>query len=145
MVYVISQTGKSLMPCENVVARLLLKQDKAKVKRKCPFTIKLKYNSTEYTQEIVLGVDTGSAHIGYSALETQKKNKVLYLSQVEIRNDIADKMTQRAKYRRNRRNRKTRYRKARWLNRKNSIKKNRFSPTMVSKIHSHIKEIELIK
>ena len=41
--------------------------------------------------------------------------------------------------------RKTRYRKARWLNRKNSIKKDRFSPTMVSKLHSHVKEIEYIK
>ena len=34
MVYVISKNGKPLMPCTNVIARLLLKQDKAKVKRK---------------------------------------------------------------------------------------------------------------
>ena len=67
------------------------------------------------------------------------------MSEVVVRNDITDKMTQRAKYRRNRRSRKTRYRKARWLNRKNSIKKDRFSPTMVSKLHSHVKEIEYIK
>lgn len=45
------------------------------------------------------------------------------MSEVVVRNDITDKMTQRAKYRRNRRNRKTRYRKARWLNRASSIKK----------------------
>lgn len=51
----------------------------------------------------------------------------------------------RAKYRRDRRNRKTRYRKARFLNRKNSTKKDRFSPTMTSKLHSHVKEIELVK
>ena len=31
MVYVISQDGKPLMPCSNPVARLLLKQGKAKV------------------------------------------------------------------------------------------------------------------
>ncbi len=43
MVYVISQNGKPLMPCENVIARLLLKQGKAKVKRRIPFTIKLLY------------------------------------------------------------------------------------------------------
>ena len=59
--------------------------------------------------------------------------------------DIADKMKQRSKYRRNRHNRKTRYRKARWLNRKNSIKTVRFSPTMTSKFHGHVKEIEYIK
>ena len=131
------------MPCENVVARLLLKQKKAKVKRKTPFTIKLLYDTTEYVQDCILGVDTGSSHVGTSVINS--KNEVLYMSDVEIRNDIADKMLQRAKYRRNRRNRKTRYRKARWLNRKNSIKKDRFSPTMRSKLDSHMKEIEFIK
>jgi hypothetical protein len=54
-------------------------------------------------------------------------------------------MTQRSKYRRNRRNRKTRYRKPRWNNRKNSIRKDRFSPTMTSKINSHLKEINFVK
>ena len=131
------------MPCENVIARLLLKQDKAKVKRKTPFTIKLLYDTTEYVQDCTLGVDTGSSHVGTSVINS--KNEVLYLSDVEVRNDIADKMTQRAKYRRNRRNRKTRYRKARWLNRKNSIKTDRFSPTIRSKLNSHVKEIEFIK
>ena len=67
------------------------------------------------------------------------------MSEVVVRNDITDKMTQRAKYRRNRRNRKTRYRKARWLNRASSIKKDRFSPTMQSKLHSHVREIEYIQ
>ena len=74
-----------------------------------------------------------------------EKGNVVYLSEIEIRNDISDKMTQRRKYRRNRRNRKTRYRKARWLNRKNSIKKDRFSPTMISKINSHLKEVDFVK
>jgi 5-methylcytosine-specific restriction endonuclease McrA len=143
MVYVISKDNKPLMPCENVVARLLLKQKKAKVKRKTPFTIKLLYDTTEYVQDCTLGVDTGSTHVGTSVINS--KNEVLYMSDIEIRNDIADKMSQRAKYRRNRRNRKTRYRKARWLNRKNSIKKDRFSPTMRSKLDSHMKEIEFIK
>lgn len=143
MVYVISKNGKPLMPCENVVARLLLKQGKAKVKRRTPFTIKLLYETTDYMQELTLGIDTGSAHIGSAVSDTN--GNILYMSDVEIRNDIADKMTQRAKYRRNRRNRKTRYRKARWLNRKNSIKTDRFSPTMRSKFHSHEKEIEFVK
>jgi 5-methylcytosine-specific restriction endonuclease McrA len=143
MVYVISQNGKPLMPCENVIARLLLKQGKAKVKRRIPFTIKLLYETTEYTQELTLGIDTGSSHIG-SAVSDNDGN-IYYMSDTEIRNDIADKMTQRAKYRRNRRYRKTRYRKARWMNRKNSIKTDRFSPTMRSKLHSHEKEIEFVK
>ena len=64
MVYVINKNGKPLMPCSNVIARLLLKQGNAKVFRKTPFTIKLNYLTTEYTQKLTLGVDTGSSHIG---------------------------------------------------------------------------------
>lgn len=89
MVYVISKNGKPLMPCTNVIARLLLKQDKAKVKRKTPFTIKLLYDITEYTQELTLGMDTGSSHIG-SAVSTNEGN-IVYMSDVTIRNDITDK------------------------------------------------------
>lgn len=143
MVYVIDMNNNPLMPCENVVARLLLKSKKAKVLKKCPFTIKLLNETTSYTQSITLGVDTGSSHIGTSAVTND--GKVLYMSDVVVRNDIKDKMDARRRYRRSRRNRKNRYRKARWLNRKNSIKSGRFSPTMISKINSHIKEIEYVK
>ena len=143
MVYVINYDGKPLMPCKPVIARLLLKQGKAKCIKRTPFTIKLLYQTTDHTQELTLGVDTGSSEIGSAVVN--ENNDVMYLSEIEIRNDIADKMKQRFKYRRNRRNRKTRYRKARWLNRKNSIKKGRFSPTMVSKINSHVKEINFVK
>ena len=143
MVYVINYDNQPLMPCSNAIARLLLKQGKAKVKRKTPFTIKLTYQADNYTQNLTLGIDTGSSKIGSAVVK--ESGDIVYLSQIEIRNDIADKMKQRSKYRRNRRNRKTRYRKARWLNRKNSIKKDRFSPTMKSKINSHIKEIEFVK
>ena len=143
MVYVISKENKPLMPCSNAIARLLLKQGKAKVKKREPFTIKLTYETTDYTQNLTLGVDTGSGTIGTAV--SKNNGDIVYMSEVVVRNDIADKMKQRAKYRRNRRNRKTRYRKARWLNRANSIKKDRFSPTMQSKLHSHVKEIEYIK
>ena len=143
MVYVINKDGKPLMPCSPVIARLLLKQGKAKCIKRCPFTIKLLYQTTSYTQPLTLGIDTGSGKIGSAVVDDD--NNVVYMSEVEIRNDVADKMKQRSKYRRNRRNRKTRYRKARWLNRKNSIKKGRFSPTMVSKINSHLCEIKFVK
>lgn len=143
MVYVISKDGKPLMPCSNSIARLLLKQGKAKVKRREPFTIKLTYETTNYTQNLTLGVDTGSGTIGTAV--SKDNGDIVYMSEVIVRNDITGKMTRRAKYRRTRRNRKARYRKARWLNRKNSIKSDRFSPTMTSKIHSHVKEIEYVK
>ena len=143
MVYVINIDNTPLMPCTSVIARLLLKQGKAKCIKRTPFTIKLTYEATMYTQDLTLGIDTGSGNIGSAVVNV--KNEVIYLSQIEIRNDIAGKMKQRSKYRRNRRNRKTRYRKARGLNRKNSIKKDRFSPTMISKINSHLKEINYIQ
>ena len=142
-VYVISKNGKSLMPTTPARAKKMLIAGKAKCIRRTPFTIKLLYKATTYTQSITLGVDTGSSHVGSAAVDSV--GSVVYLSETEIRNDITDKMKQRSKYRRNRRNRKTRYRKARWLNRKNSIKKDRFSPTMISKINSHVKEIEFVK
>ncbi len=143
MVYVISQNKEPFMPCANVIARLLLKQGKAKVKRREPFTIKLEYETSSYTQNLTIGVDTGSGTIGTAV--ANDKGEIVYLSEVIVRNDVTEKMTKRANYRRNRRNRKTRYRKARFLNRSNSTKKNRFSPTMQSKLHSHIKEIEYMK
>ena len=131
------------MPCTSVIARLLLSQGKAKCIKRTPFTIKLLYQAAKYTQPITLGIDTGSSKIGSSAVKDN--GDVIYLSEVEIRNDISEKLKQRSKYRRNRRNRKTRYRKARWLNRKNSIKKDRFSPTMTSKVNSHLKEIKYVQ
>ena len=143
MVYVIGQNGQSLMPTNrHGKVKHLLKSGKAKVVRRCPFTIKLLYRSTNYAQDLTLGVDTGSGTIGTAV--TKDNGDVVYMSKVIVRNDITDKMTRRAEYRRNRRNRKTRYRKPRFLNRKNSIRDDRFSLTMVSKIQSHQREIEFI-
>ena len=144
MVYVLNKNGQPLMPTNrHGKVKHLLKDGKAKVVKRCPFTIKLLYDSTNHTQNLTLGIDTGSGTIGTAV--SDDNGSIVYMSKVIVRNDIADKMTQRAKYRRSRRNRKTRYRKARWLNRKNSIKSGRFSPTMISKFHSHTKEIEFIK
>ena len=144
VVYVLSPDGVSLMPCSCAIARLLLKHGKAKVVRRTPFTIKL-YAQPEdtYTQPLTVGIDTGSAVIG-SAVSDERGN-ILYLSEVEVRNDIAQTMKERATSRRNRRQRKTRYRPARWLNRRNSIKTGRFSPTMTSKIEAHLREIRFVQ
>jgi len=143
IVYVLDQKRQPLMPTTPARARILLKQGKAKVIRKLPFTIKLNYIVTPCGEILTHGIDTGSKIIGSAV--TDSKGNVFYLAEIEIRNDIAEKMKDRAKYRRNRRNRKTRYRKARWLYRKNSLKINRFSPTMISKINSHFKELNFVK
>ena len=111
VVYVINKHGKPLMPCSPRKARILLKLGKAKVIKRTPFTIKLLYGSGQAKQSLTHGVDTGSSEIGSAVVND--KEEVVYMSEITIRNDITDKMKQRSKYRRNRRNRKTRYRKAR--------------------------------
>lgn len=66
MVYVISKDGQPLMPTKRSgkVYRLL-KNKQAKVIRRCPFTIQLLYEpETMIVQEVVLGQDTGSKHVG---------------------------------------------------------------------------------
>lgn len=123
--------------------RRLLKDKKAKVIRRCPFTIKLLYETeTNVVQDVVLGMDTGSKSIGVSCIGN---DKVLYQSQITIRTDIKKNMSGRRSYRRNRRNRKTRYRPPRFLNRKNSTKLNRLPPSVKHKVQAHIDEIEFCK
>ena len=134
MVYVLNQNGQPLMPTENhAKVRVLLKQGRAKVINKCPFTIQLLYSSTNYTQKTTLGVDSGSKHIGLSATT---KNKVLFESDVELRNDIVDLLSTRRELRCSRRSRKTRYRKPRFNNRKRG--KGWLAPSIKQKINSHI-------
>ena len=144
MVYVLDYNGKPLMPTKrHGKVRRILRDKKAKVVKRMPFTIKLLYKTTSHTQDLTLGIDTGSRTIGCAV--ANKKGEILYASEVVIRSDIKRKMDRRRVYRRSRRSRKTRYRKPRFLNRKNSISKNRFNATMTSKIHRHIAEIESIK
>src|SRR5260370_1636927 len=88
VVYVLAPDRTPLMPCTPAVARLLLKDGKAKVLRRTPFTIKLLAQPAEsYTQPLTLGVDTGSAVIG-SAVPDQNGH-LLYLSSRELPNSTA--------------------------------------------------------
>lgn len=140
MIYVLNQNGQPLMPTKNhAKVRILLKSKKAKVIRRCPFTIQLMYSSTNYTQSINLGVDAGSKHIGISATT---KNKVLFESDVELRNDIVNLLSTRRQNRRTRRNRKTRYRKPRFDNRKR--KDGWLAPSVQNKVDTHLTVIRKV-
>ena len=132
------------MPTERFgKVRRLLKEGKAKVVRREPFTIKLLYEpETDVVQECYCGVDTGSKHIGVAVVGN---DRVLYQSQIELRNDIKRKMDARRASRRNRRNRKTRYRKPRFLNRGNLTRNNRLPPSVNHKVQAHIDEIKFCK
>lgn len=139
LVYVLNKDGKPLMPCGSRKAKILLKQGKAKVVKRTPFTIQLIYGSSGYKQDVSLGVDAGSKHIGLSATT---KDKVLYEADVELRNDIVELLSTRRESRRTRRNHKTRYRAPRFDNRVSSKKEGWLAPSVRQKIDCHLKVIE---
>lgn len=139
-VYVVNQNGKPLMPTKRFgKVRRLLRDGMAKVIRKNPFTIQLMYKTGDIVQEIFLGVDSGSKTVGLSATT---KNQVLFEAEVELRNDIVDKLSTRREARRERRNRKTRYRSARFNNRRKN--KKWLAPSVQHKILTHLSVIEKI-
>ena len=139
MVYVLNKEGKPLMPCSEAKARRLLKAKKAHIVNYCPFTIQLDFDCDNKTQDITLGVDAGSKIVGLSATTESKE---LYASNVELRNDIVKLLADRRALRSSRRNRKRRYRKARFNNRVKSKKKGWLAPSILNKINTHLKVIE---
>ena len=140
MVYVLNRDGEPLMPTDrHGKVRRLLKEGKAKVVRREPFTIQLLYETTNYTQDITLGVDAGSKHIGLSA-STDKKE--LFAADVELRTDIVDKLSARREARRSRRGRKTRYRAPRFDNRRRPD--GWLTPSVQHKVDCHLNRIAFV-
>jgi hypothetical protein len=142
LVYVKNCKDEPLMPCSPRIARRMLKSGKAKIVSRTPFTIKLLFGSSSYKQEVVAGMDTGSKFIGCAVVSNEK---VLYQSEVQLRQDVSKKMKQRFMYRRTRRCRKLRYRKMRWQNRASLRRKGRLAPSIRSKINSHLREKKFVE
>lgn len=136
MVYVLNKYGVPLMPTTRYGrVRRLLSKGLAVVVDYRPFTIQLTYDTPNGVQEVSLGVDAGTKHVGFSA--TTKK-KVLFEAELLLRSDIVEKLSTRREFRRTRRNRKTRYRKARFMNRTGSKKPGWLAPSVRQKVDSHI-------
>lgn len=141
MVYVQDIDGKPMMPTtRHGKVRRLLKDNKAVVVNTCPFTIKLTYKTSDYKQEIVLGVDAGTKHVGLSATT---KRKELYSGEVILRNDVVELLSTRRESRRARRNR-LRYRKPRFENRVKSKRLGWVAPSVRHKVDAHIRVIDNI-
>lgn len=136
-VYVKNKRGEPLMPCKPQKARMLLKEGKAKVVKRTPFTIQLTTATGETVQPITLGVDAGSKTIGLSATTETKE---LYAGEVLLRNDIVKLLATRRELRRARRNRKTRHRKAQFQNRRKG--KGWLAPSVQHKIDTHLTVIK---
>ena len=112
MVYVLSKNGQPIMPTQNhAKVRLLLKNGKAKVVKRTPFTIQFIETSKTYTQKVTLGIDAGSKHVGLSASTAKKE---LFVAELRPRNDVVKLMATRREFRRARRNRNTRHRQPRF-------------------------------
>lgn len=142
MVYILSKNGKPIMPTKNhAKVRLLLKYGKAKVVKRTPFTIQLLSTSKTYKQDITLGIDAGSKHVGLSATTSKQE---LFVAELQPRNDVVELLSSRRKLRRSRRYRKTRYRKSRFLNRVKSKHKGWLAPSIEVKIWNHIQGINLV-
>ena len=137
MVYVISKQGHPLMPTKRYgFVRRTLKQGKAKVVKRCPFMIQLLYDTGSEVQDLTLGIDAGSKHIGVSVTSETRE---IYASEVELRNDIVNNLSTRRECRTGRRYRKTRYRKPRFQNRKKD--EDWLAPSVQAKIDTHLKVI----
>ena len=137
------------MPCSPRVAKLLLRDGKAIVAQRTPFTIKLVFGSSGYKQDVTLGVDAGSKTIGLSATlvppsngRTETDKKEVFSAEVQLRTDIVDLLSIRRQNRRTRRSHKTRYRKARFQNRKKD--KSWLAPSIRHKIDTHLTMVDKI-
>ncbi len=138
LVYVQNKHGKPLMPTNPAKARILLKEGKAKVVLRKPFTIQLKHGSSGYKQDLTLGVDTGFEKVGISVVSEKVE---VFSAEVKLRADVSKRVTEKRMYRRNRRSR-LRYRKPRFLNRK---KNQVLAPSVNQKVESHISVINFVK
>ena len=142
VVYVLDFEGNPLMPIRRFgKVRRMLRSGKALVVNYEPFTIKLNYQTTSYIQDVTLGVDAGSIHVGLSATTKQLE---LFSAEVDLRSkDIKKLLDSKRESRRTRRGRK-RYRKPRFNNRTHSKKKGWLAPSMQHRIDSHIRLIEFV-
>jgi len=114
-VFIVDTNKKPCNPVHPGTARHLLKSGQAAVFRRYPFTLILKTESTEPTKEIQLKIDPGSKTTGIAL--TQGSNVIFGAELTHRGQAIKASLESRSAIRRGRRNRHTRYRQARWLNR----------------------------
>jgi len=138
-VFVLSIDKKPLMPCTPTKARHLLRDKRAEVVSRIPFTIRLLFECENQTQQLTLGIDSGYTNVGYSVTSSISE---LMAGELKLRTDIPKKLQNRAMYRRCRRN-KLWYRKPRFLNR--CLKEGWLTPSIEHKVQTHIRLVNKIK
>lgn len=127
------------MPTTPTKAKKLLKSGRAKIVGRDPFTIQLLYGTRGYTQPVTLGIDAGYETIGYSAI-TEKQE--LVGGEMKLLEGVSERITERQKYRRNRRNR-LRYRAPRFDNRRRYD--GWLPPSIQHKLDAHLKLVSRLR
>jgi len=127
----------------NAEARILLRKKLAVIHKVYPFTIRLRDNSCgSRNRAYTVKIDPGSRHTGIAIVDD--KNQVVMLAELEHRGHIIKKnLSDRKAVRRNRRNRKTRYREARFLSR--TKPKGWLAPSVKSRANNVINFIKKYK
>jgi hypothetical protein len=124
MVFVLDKHKKPLMPCTEKRARLLLERKRAVVHKMAPFTIRLKdrWVADSAFQPLRLKLDPGSKTTGSALLlEGTQGAKAIFLGEIVHKVGIKAKLDARRALRRTRRQRQTRYRPARFQNRRRPL------------------------
>ena len=121
-VFVLDPTRQPLDPVHPGRARLLLKQGKAAVYRRCPFTLILKQAVEQpLLQPLRVKIDPGSQKTGL-AIVNDASLEVVWAAELTHRGQqIKRAMDRRRAARRSRRQRHTRYRKPRFTNRRRRL------------------------
>lgn len=119
-VLVIDKQKQPLMPCHPARARELLRKGKAAVFRRFPFTIILTEREGGAVQSVAFKVDPGSKQTGMALVADFKRGKrLVWAAVLEHRGQqIKNALESRRALRRSRRQRHTRYRPARFDNRR---------------------------
>jgi 5-methylcytosine-specific restriction endonuclease McrA len=128
-----------LMPTTQHIGKRLLKEGKAHVVQRCPFTIQLDYATGEATQPIKLGVDPGYMKIGFSATTDTLE---LISGTLSVRKDVSNKLAEKRRYRSTRRGR-LRYRPTRFDNR--TRPEGWLAPSTQHRHDSHIRLVEKLE
>src|SRR5579884_1026131 len=133
-VFVLDTNKQPLDPLHPARARILLRSGGAAVFKRYPFTILLK-TDREHRQpsDYRIKIDPGSKTTGI-AIVNDTSGEVVFAAELSHRGEqIKAALRARRAIRRSRRNRKTRYRKPRWRNRRNK-KKGWLPPSLQSRI-----------
>jgi 5-methylcytosine-specific restriction endonuclease McrA len=118
VVFVLDTDKRPMTPCSPARARQLMKQGKAAVYRRFPFILILKEAKPDaVVKPLTVKLDPGAKVTGIAITDTE--HRVLFAAELEHRGRaIKDALESRRSLRRGRRNRKTRYRAARFDNRR---------------------------